>query len=34
MFMTPLMAEISLVVANKEKETPGLFGHKGAYAQV
>jgi len=34
MVFTPVMAEISLVVANKEKETPGLFGDRGAYAQV
>lgn len=32
--LTPIMAEITFVVASKEKENPGLFGAKGAYAQV
>ena len=34
MTMTPLMAEISYVVDAKEKENPGAFGKKGAYAQA
>ena len=34
MTMTPLMAEISYVVEAKEKDTPGAFGKKGAYAQA
>jgi len=32
--MTPIMAEITFVVVTKEKENPGLFGEKGAFAQV
>jgi hypothetical protein len=32
--MTPIMAEITWVVVSKEKENPGLFGEKGAFAQV
>ncbi|KAF2839412.1 putative MFS amine transporter [Patellaria atrata CBS 101060] len=32
--MAPLMAEITYVVEAKEKERPGMFGPKGAYAQA
>lgn len=31
---TPLLVEITLVVEQKERDTPGLFGKKGAYAQA
>ena len=34
MALTPLMAEITYVVAAKEKRNPGLYGEKGAYAQA
>ena len=34
MALTPLMAEITYVVAAKEKKNPGLYGEKGAYAQA
>ncbi|KAF2429387.1 MFS transporter-like protein [Tothia fuscella] len=30
----PLMVEITAVVEKKERESPGLFGSKGAYAQA
>jgi MFS family permease len=32
--MPPIMVEISYVVEQKERQTPGLFGAKGAYAQA
>ncbi len=32
MAMTPLLAEVTYVVANKEKTHPGIFGRRGAYA--
>lgn len=32
--LTAIAAEITFVVASKEKGNPGLFGAKGAYAQV
>lgn len=32
--MAPLMAEVTYVVEAKEKETPGIFGPNGAYAQA
>lgn len=32
--LTTIAAEITFVVASKEKEKPNLFGAKGAYAQV
>ena len=31
---TPLMAEVTYIVADKEKATPGIYGPKGAYAQA
>ena len=31
---TPLLAEITYVIEQKEKDNPGLFGKKGAYAQA
>ena len=34
MVMTPIMAEVSYVVAAQEKVHPGKFGPKGAYAQA
>jgi hypothetical protein len=30
----PLMVEITYVVEQKERDNPGLFGKKGAYAQA
>ncbi|KAL8830915.1 MAG: hypothetical protein Q9170_005517 [Blastenia crenularia] len=32
--MTPLLAEITYILDEKEKHHPGLFGEKGAYAQA
>jgi MFS family permease len=32
--MPPIMVEITYVVEQKERQTPGLFGKKGAYAQA
>ncbi|KAL9601269.1 MAG: hypothetical protein Q9219_002674 [cf. Caloplaca sp. 3 TL-2023] len=32
--MTPLLAEITYILNEKEKRHPGLFGEKGAYAQA
>ncbi|KAI4129730.1 MAG: hypothetical protein LQ338_002114 [Usnochroma carphineum] len=32
--MTPLLAEITYILNEKEKHHPGLFGEKGAYAQA
>jgi MFS family permease len=32
--LTPLLAEITYVIEQKEKDNPGLFGRKGAYAQA
>ncbi|MCJ1257549.1 hypothetical protein MMC24_005375 [Lignoscripta atroalba] len=34
MVMTPLIAEITYVVEDKEKKEPGKFGERGAYAQA
>ena len=34
MVMTPIMAEVTYVVAAQEKAQPGKFGPKGAYAQA
>ena len=34
MTMTPLLAEITYVVAAKEEKRPGIYGEKGAYAQA
>ena len=34
MAMTPLLAEITYLVAAKEEKRPGIFGEKGAYAQA
>ena len=34
MLVTPLLAEITYVVAAREKMQPGVFGAKGAYAQA
>ena len=34
MAMTPLLAEITYVVAAKEEKRPGIYGEKGAYAQA
>lgn len=32
--MTPLLAEVAYILEAKEQHHPGLFGHKGAYAQA
>ncbi|KAI4171968.1 MAG: hypothetical protein LQ343_003877 [Gyalolechia ehrenbergii] len=32
--MTPLLAEVTYILDEKEKHHPGLFGEKGAYAQA
>ncbi|KAL9028586.1 MAG: hypothetical protein Q9196_003075 [Gyalolechia fulgens] len=32
--MTPLLAEVTYILDEKEKRHPGLFGEKGAYAQA
>ncbi|KAL8871417.1 MAG: hypothetical protein Q9174_002741 [Haloplaca sp. 1 TL-2023] len=34
MVMTPLLAEVTYILQEKEKHHPGLFGEKGAYAQA
>ena len=34
MVMTPLLAEVTYILQEKEKRHPGLFGEKGAYAQA